>query len=50
MRTFSKARGWQKEDILRQMSDAQERIGSEDAAVSKDAMLEYTGLQYANDI
>ena len=49
MRTLSKARVWQKEDILRQVSDAQERIGSDDAAVSKDAMLEYTGLQYANE-
>ena len=49
MRTFSKARGWQKEDILRQLSDAQERIGSDDAAVSKDAMLEYAGLQYAKE-
>lgn len=42
MRTFSKTRGWQKEDILRQLSDAQERISSDDAAVSKDAIEKYT--------
>ena len=47
MRTFSKARGWQKADIVQRMSEAQARIGSEDEAVSRDATLEYTGLQYA---
>lgn len=47
MRTFSKARGWQKADIVQRMSEAQARIGSEDEAVSRDAALEYTGLQYA---
>ena len=47
LKVFRKARGWEKADIEEAIGEAQQRMGSSDAAVADEAALEYTGLQLA---
>lgn len=47
IKVFKKARGWEKADIEDAIADAQQRMGSNDAAVADEAALDYTGLQFA---
>ncbi len=49
MRVFKKARGWERTDIEDAIADAQQRMGSSDAAVAEEAARDYTGLQLALD-
>jgi len=47
MKVFEKTRGWEKTDIEEAIAEAQQRMGSSDAAVADEASLDYTGLQLA---
>lgn len=47
MKVFKKTRGWEKTDIEEALADAQQRMGSSDAAVADEAAHEYVGLQFA---
>lgn len=49
MKVFKKTRGWEKTDIEEAIADAQQRMGSSDAAVADEAALDYTGLQFAQE-
>lgn len=49
MKVFKKTRGWERTDIEEAMADAQQRMGSADAAVADEAALDYAGLQLALD-
>lgn len=47
MKVFKKARGMEQADIEQAISDAVNRMGSNDAAVADEAARDYTGLQLA---
>lgn len=47
MKVFKETRGWERTDIEEAIADAQQRMGSNDAAVADEAALDYTGLQFA---
>lgn len=49
MKVFKKTRGMEKTDIEEALADAQQRMGSSDAAVADEAALDYTGLQLAKE-